>query len=154
MVTQNEVLLRETTKSLGLELVVKLRPRTGCSMAKGYREPIPNRTKFRATEKTGRVFVDLSGLKRTISLSDAKYVMLVKDDYSRHAWVYFLKHKSDSGDVFGKFLADARAGGVPSKVEIISDNGGEFFGGEFGEVCKQHCIKQEFTNADSLNRTV
>ena len=39
---------------------------------------------------------------------------------------------------------------MPSKVEIVrSDHGEEFFGGEFGEVCKQHCIKQEFTNADS-----
>ena len=52
-------------------------------------------------------------------------------------------------------MADVRADGVPSEVEIVrSDNGGEFFGSEFGEVCKQHCIKQEFTNADSLNRTV
>ena len=32
---------------------------------------------------------------------------------------------------------------------VRPDNGGEFFGGEFGEVCKQHCIKQEFTNADT-----
>ena len=62
-------------------------------MAKGYRKPIPNTTKSRATEKLGRVFVDLSGLKRTPSLTGARYVMLVKDDYSRHAWVYFLKHK-------------------------------------------------------------
>ena len=47
-------------------------------------------------------------------------------------------------------MADARADGVPSKVEITrSDNGGEFFGGELGGVCRQHCIKQEFTNADS-----
>ena len=47
-------------------------------------------------------------------------------------------------------MADVRADGVPSEVEIVrSDNGGEFFGSEFGEVCKQHCIKQEFTNADS-----
>ena len=47
-------------------------------------------------------------------------------------------------------MADARADGVPSKVEMVrSDNGGEFFGGEFGEVCKQHCIKLEFTNGDS-----
>ena len=50
-------------------------------------------------------------------------------------------------------MADARADGVPSKVEIVrSDNGGEFFGGEFGEVCNQNCIKQEFTNADSPKR--
>ena len=51
---------------------------------------------------------------------------------------------------FRKFLAHVRADDVPSKIEIVrSDNGGEFFGGEFGEVCKQFCIKQEITNADS-----
>ena len=55
--------------------------------------------------------------------------MLVKDDYSRHAWVHFLKHTSDSGDAFRKFFDDARADGVPSKVEIVtSDNGGSFRG--------------------------
>ena len=52
------ILLRETAKSLGLELVGQLKPCTGCSMAKGYRKPIPNSTKLRATEKSGRVFVD------------------------------------------------------------------------------------------------
>ena len=146
----NELLLRETAKSPGLELVGKLRPCTGCSMAKGYRKPIPNCTKLRGTKKLGRVFVDLSGPKRTFSLSGARYVMLMKDYYSFHVWMYFLKHKSDSGDAFRKFLADARADGVPSKVDIErSDNGGEFFRGEFGEVRKQHCIKQELTNADS-----
>ena len=124
-------------------------------MAKGYREPIPNRTKFRATEKTGRVFVDLSGLKRTISLSDAKYVMLVKDDYSRHAWVYFLKHKSDSGDVFGKFLADARAGGVPSKVEIVrSDNGGSFSVVSLDRCTNSIASSRNLPTPTALNRSV
>ena len=64
--------------------------------------------------------------------------------------VVFLKHTSNSGNAFRKFLADAHADGVPSKVTIVkSDNGGEFFGCEFGEVCKQFCVTQEFTNADS-----
>ncbi|CAN0295766.1 unnamed protein product, partial [Laminaria digitata] len=126
------------------ETVRELRPCTGCSMAKGYRKPVPSSTKTRASKKLGRLFVDLSGSKRTPSLLGKRYVMLVKDDYSRHAWVYFLKNKSDAADAFRKFLAD------PSKVEIVrSDNGGEFFGAEFREVCKQFCIKQEFTNADS-----
>ena len=70
------------------------------------------------------------------SLLGNRYVMLVKDDYSRNAWAYFLTHKSDSGDAFRKFSADPRADGVPSKVAIVrSDNGGKFFDGEFGEVC-------------------
>ncbi|CAN0405461.1 unnamed protein product [Laminaria digitata] len=44
----NESLLRETAKSLDVKLLGKLRPCTGCSMAKGYRKPIPRSTKTRA----------------------------------------------------------------------------------------------------------
>ena len=136
-----ELLLRETAKALGVELLGTLRPCTGCSMAKGYHKPIPSSTKSRASDKLGRVFVDLSGPKRTPSLLGKKYVMLVKDDFSRYAWVYFMKHNSDAADAFRKFLANVRADGISSKVKIVrSDNGGAFFGGEFGEVCKQFCI--------------
>ena len=146
----NELLLRETAKALCVELLGTLRPCTGCSLAKGYRKPIPSSTNSRAPEKLGRVFVDLSGPKRTPSLLGKRYVMKVRDDFSLYAWVYFLKHKSDAADAFRKFLTDVGADGVPSKVDIVrSDNGGEFFGGEIGEVCKPFFIKQEFTNADS-----
>ena len=144
----NEFLLRETAKSLGVELLGKLRPCNGCSMAKGYRKPIANSTKSRATEKLGRVFVDLSGPKSTHSLLGKKYVMMVKDDFTRYSWVYFLERKSDAVEAFRKFLADIRADGVPLEVEMVrSDYGGEFFDGDFGYVCRQYCIKQEFTNA-------
>ena len=34
-------------------------------------------------------------------------------------------------------------------MTVRSDNGGEFFGGEFGKLCRQRGIKQEFTPADS-----
>ena len=103
----------------------------------------------------GRVFVDLSGPKRTPSLSGARYVMLVKDDYSRHAWVYFLKHTSDSGDAFRKFFDDARADGVPSKVEIVRSNNGE----SFSVVSLARCANSIASSRNSptptaLNRTV
>ena len=76
--------------------------------------------------------------------------MMVKDDFTRYAWVCFLERKSDAADAFRKFLADVRGDGVPSELERVrSDNGGEFFGGEFGDVCRQYCIKQEHTNAKS-----
>ena len=94
----NELLLIGTSKSLGVELVGKPRP-SGYSMAKGCSKSIPNSTKSRATERLGRVFVDLSGPERTPFLLGMWYVMPVKDNYSRHAWVYFLKHKSHSRDV-------------------------------------------------------
>ena len=54
--------------------------------------------------------------------------MLVTDDYSLHAWVYILKHTSDSGRAFRKFYADERANVVPSKVDIVkSDSDGGSF---------------------------
>ena len=149
----NELLLGETAKSLRVELLGTLRPYTGCSISKGYRKPIPSSTKSRASETLGRVFVDLSGPKRTPSLLGKRYIILVKADFSRYAWLYFLKHNSEAADAFRKCLADVRADGVPSKVEIVrSDNGGEFYRGEFGEVSKQDCIKREFTNANSAKQ--
>ena len=146
----NEFLLRETAKSLGVVLLGGLKPCTGCSAATGYRKPIGNSTKSRATDKLGRVFVDLSGPKSTHSLLGKKYVMMLKDDFTRYSWGQFLERKSDAADAFRKFLVDVRADGVSSKVEIVrSDNGGKLFGGDFGEVCRQYFIKQEFTNAKS-----
>ena len=119
-------------------------------MPEGYRKPIGNTTKSRAMDQLERVFVGLSGPNSTHSLLGKKYVMLVKDDFTRYSWVYFLECMSDAADAFRKFLAYVRADSVPSKVEIVrSDNGGEFFGGDFGEACRQYCIKQEFTNAKS-----
>ena len=72
--------------------------------------------------------------------------MIVKDDFTRRAWMYFLSNKSDAGSAFRSFLASVRADGIPSLVDIVrSDNGGEFFGGEFASVCNELLIKQEFT---------
>ena len=81
----NELLLRETAKSLGVELLGNLRPCTGCSMAKGYRKPIPSSTKPLASEKLRRVIVDLSGPKKTLSLLCKRYIMLVKDDLPHYS---------------------------------------------------------------------
>ena len=82
-------------------------------MVKGYRKPIPSGTKTRATKKLGRFFIDLSERMRTPSLLGKRYVMLVKNDRSRCALVYFLKHRPVSGDVCRKCLADTRSDGVP-----------------------------------------
>ena len=80
-----ELLLRETAKALGVELLGTLRPCTRCSISKGYIKPIPSSTKSRAPEKLGRVFVDISGPKKNPSLMGKRYVMLVKDGFSPYA---------------------------------------------------------------------
>ena len=79
-----------------------------------------------------------------------KYPMIVRDDFSRHAWMYFVSHKHGATSAFEKFLADLRVEGTPYEVVIVrSDDGGEFMQGKFGKLCREQNIKQEFTTADS-----
>ena len=43
------------------------------------------------------------------------------------------------------------ADGLPSEVDMVrSDKGGEFVSGDFGVVCRQYCINQEISKANSV----
>ena len=119
-------------------------------MAKGLRKPIARSTHTRADKRLQRVFVDLSGPMAVKSIGGKRYTLIVRDDCTRFNRVYFLRHKSDAASAFESFLAEVRADGILSTVMAVrSDNGREFFGGAFGELCRKRCIKQEFTPADS-----
>ena len=115
-----------------------------------FRKGIAHETKCRSDKKLGRVFVDLGGRKDVASVGGKEYPMIVRDDCTRRTRMYFLKHKSDAASAFRSFLASVRADEKPSLVKIVrSDNGGEFFGGEFESLCNELLIKQEFTPAYS-----
>ena len=112
--------------------------------------PIPSKTQGRAAKRLFRVFVDLGGKKHVASMGGNKYPVIVRDDFSRHAWMYFVTHKYDAASAFEKFLADLGVEGTPSEVVVVrSDDGGEYTEGKFGKLCRQRKIKQEFTTADS-----
>ena len=119
-------------------------------MAKGLRKPISRSTDTRADKKLERVFVDLSGKMAVPTIGGNRYTLIVRNDRTRLTRVCFLAKKSDAASAFESFLAEVRADGTPSTVMCVrSDNGGEFFGGEFGTLCRKRGIKQEFTPADS-----
>ena len=111
---------------------------------------IPSKTPCREDKILSRVFVDLGGKKDATSMGGDKYQIIIRDDFSRYAWLYFISHKSDAAEAFKQFLADLRVEGTPSEVVAVrSDNGGEFSQGEFGGLCWERNIKQELTTADS-----
>ena len=114
----HEGLLRTTAKRLGAELVGAMNACTGCSMSQAIRKGISHETKRRSDKKLGRVFVDLRGRKDVASVGGKHYPMIVKDDFTRRAWMYFLTNKSDAGSAFRSFLASVRADGIPSLAEI------------------------------------
>ena len=97
-----------------------------------------------------RVFVNHSGKMAVPNIGGKRYTLIVRDDRTRLTRVYFLAKKSDAASKFESFLAEVRADGTPSTVMCVrSDNRGDFFGGEFGTLCRKCGIKQQFTPADS-----
>ena len=146
----HEGLLKKTATQQGIAYSGELHECRGCSMAKGLRKPIARSTRTRADKRLQRVFVDLSRPMAVKSIGGKRYTLIVRDDCTRFNRVYFLRHKSDAASAFESFLAEVRADDIPSTVMAVrSDNGREFFGGAFGELCRKRCIKQEFTPADS-----
>ena len=146
----HEALLRKTAEEQGVVLEGKLLECKGCSMVKGLRRGIKQSTHTRADKKLGRVFVDLSGPKVIKSHRGKRYTLIVRDDYPRYTWLYFMRHKSDAAEMFQQFLADTRADGVPSLVVAVrSDGGGEFCGRKFGDPRRSRCITQELPTVDS-----
>ena len=98
--SSHEVLLRKTAEEQGIVLEGKLLECRGCSMAKGLRKGNKQSTHTRAGKKLGRVFVDLSGPMVVESLGRVRYTLIVRNDFSRYTWVYFMRHKSDAAEMF------------------------------------------------------
>ena len=117
---------------------------------KGIFMSIPSKTHSREDKILSRVFVDLGGKKHVTSIGGNKYPMIIKDAFSRYTWLYFIYHKFDAAEAFKQILADVRVEGIPSEVVVVqSDNGGEFNQVEFGQLCREGNIKQEFATAYS-----
>ena len=65
-----------------------------------------------------------------------------------------MRQKPDTVALFEEFLADERAAGTPTAVEVVcSDEGGEFKG-DFAKLCRRHNVRKEFTTTDSAKFNV
>jgi hypothetical protein len=80
--------------------------------------------------------MDLVGPARVCSAGGKWYVLVIVDDYSRYAWVFFL---ADNGDAFGFVrdlilrLKNERHGDAIQAIR--SDNGSEFKNSWFETFC-------------------
>jgi transposase InsO family protein len=126
------------------------------------------RVRFKtATHKTKGILdfmhSDIWGPVRTPSKGGAQYFMSFIDDYSRKAWVYFLKNKSEAFAKFKIWKAEVE-NQTGRKIKCLRiDNGTEYRDGDFLKFCEEHGIKRHFTVrktpqqngvAERLNRTI
>jgi transposase InsO family protein len=91
--------------------------------------------------------MDLVGPARVCSAGGKWYVLVIVDDYSRYAWVFFL---ADKGEMFGFVrdlilrLKNKRHGDVVRAIR--SDNGSEFKNSHFETFCRDLGLEHQFSS--------
>ena len=96
----------------------------GCCYGKQHRVSHKSSSN-RATCKAELLHVDLCGPMEQLSVGGSKYGMLIKDDFSRFKWVYFLKQKSEVKDNLKEFIISLKNQETRIKA-VRTDNGLEF----------------------------
>jgi transposase InsO family protein len=91
--------------------------------------------------------MNLVGPARVCSASGKWYVLVIVDDYSRYAWVFYL---ADKGDTFGFVrdlilrLKNERHGDAFRAIH--SDNGSEFKNTHFETFCHDLGLEYQFSS--------
>ena len=79
------------------------------------------------------------------SLGKSMYYASFIDDFSRNTSIYLLRKKSKVFDKFKEFKALVE-NQTEKKIKVLrTDNGGEFYGNEFKELCKKCVIARGMT---------
>ena len=98
----------------------------GCILQKIQRASFPKDGSVRVERKLQLVHSDVCGPMRTPSFGNHLYFVIFIDVYSRHAWVYPLKAKSDVFMCFKHFVAMAENVSRCKMGTLHSDQGGEY----------------------------
>lgn len=118
----------------------------GCQFGKSHRLPFQKSVNRKST-MFELVHADLMGPMKPSSYSGYSYVMVLVDDFSKYAWVKFLKEKSEALKVFVEFKNNVEKE-FGKKIQCLrSDNGGEFMSDEFFQFCSNNGILRQMTCA-------
>jgi transposase InsO family protein len=88
--------------------------------------------------------MDLFGPNAYISIGGNKYGYVIVDDYSRFTWVFFLKDKSETQEIFKRFARRAQNEFDVKIKKVRSGNGTEFRNTNIKEFLDEEGIKHEF----------
>ena len=86
---------------------------------------------YRAKEVLDLVHTDLCGPMSTSARRGYEYFITFIDDYSRHGYIYQMRHKSEAFDKFKEFKADVENHRGRSIKSLRSDRGGKYLLVEF-----------------------
>jgi len=99
----------------------------------------------------------------TTSIGGGRYFIIFIDDKSRYTWIYTLKKKSDTLEVFKGFKTLAENSSGRKMKAFRTDNGSEYLSKAFQNFLKQYGIQHQTTTpytpqqngvAERANRTI
>ena len=99
----------------------------------------------KATAPLQRVHADLFGPVLHPSFADARFVLVIVDEFSNKVWTFPLKQKGDSANTIQVWAEQMKhqMGAMPK--EFHTDNGGEFDNKTLLDFWQQHGVKHTFT---------
>jgi transposase InsO family protein len=134
-----------------------------CRLANIVKSTHPSLSQRRSQRPLEVVHSDVFGPVRPASQQGKTYFVSFIDDYTRFAWIYLLRHKSEVFSAFKHFksLAETQSG---QKIQtLLSDRGGEYLSKEFDTLLTDLGIQHSFSAArtpqqngvaERFNRTI
>nr|GEW03072.1 hypothetical protein [Tanacetum cinerariifolium] len=101
-----------------------------CISGKMARKPFTHASK-RADDLLGIIHSEVCGPFRTTSREGANYYVTFTDDFSRHGYVYLIKHKHKVSEMFKTFQNEVENQLSKTIIALRSDQGGEYLSQEF-----------------------
>ncbi|KAH0758822.1 hypothetical protein KY290_022315 [Solanum tuberosum] len=97
----------------------------GCQYGKAHQLPY-RESKYQAKEPLELVHSDVFGPVKQSCINGYRYMVTFIDDFSRYAWIYFLKEKSEVFEKFKEFQYTLE-NDIGRKIKCLRmDNGGEY----------------------------
>ncbi|MCI13909.1 copia-type polyprotein, partial [Trifolium medium] len=134
-----------------------------CMIGKQSRKSFKSELPSRASNLLEVIHSDVCGPFEVPSLGGNKYFISFVDEFSRMMWIYLIKVKSESFDVFRKFKKKVEKYSEKSIKILRTDGGGEYTSNEFKQFLVEQGIEHEITApytpqhnglAERRNRTV
>ncbi|CAL9005508.1 unnamed protein product [Prunus brigantina] len=117
---------------------------SACKLGKASKLPFHG-SGSKTTKPLELLHSDVWGPSPVHSISGYKYYVLFLDDFTKYAWIYPMKFKSDVFGIFKTFKAKME-NQLDSKVKILrSDSGGEFLSSSFQQFLNQEGIVHQLS---------
>ncbi|KAK1619699.1 hypothetical protein QYE76_025216, partial [Lolium multiflorum] len=118
-----------------------------CVEGKMHDSPHPSKTIISSKRILELLHVDLFGPVTHASLGAKKHCLVIVDDYSRYTWVYFLKTKDETQQIFIDFATEVQHQHNLLIMAIRSDNGSEFKNYTLNDFLSDEGIRHQYSAA-------